>query len=485
MSRSNRYCSVPQCSSWEKKNTDVTFHAFPQTGDKYPVRIEGKLGSKVLMKRQEAWKLKLKIGKPITKNMKVCSLHFTDDDYFYRDSSSKQRRFLKKTAVPSKRLPIGSTAIKEEAECSSSRTERLNQRNSNKENPGVECVCEEINPAAETSENEIEAAHGLLQLLQSQPNYKGPKSFKDFQVQVDTPKVSTVCDLITTDSALNSFTGLNSFKLLDTIVEAVCSVYSDQRSHRLSIKQRIFLVFTKLKCDLTYVTISLLFGISQELCNKYFNDMLPILSKVLSSVIRFTDTTEIQKNMPECFESFQNVRVVLDCTEIFIQKPKCLCCRIRFYSQYKSNNTVKFMTGISPGGLITYVSEPYGGRASDKTIFEQSNIILKLDSSKDAVMVDKGFLIDDICNQFKIELIRPPFLKNKKQFSTDEALLNAKIAAARVHIERVKQRIKIFKILGCKLQWSLVKNIKDIFTIACAITNLSSSILADRRYLTN
>uniref|UniRef100_A0A6P7H673 Uncharacterized protein LOC114346673 n=1 Tax=Diabrotica virgifera virgifera TaxID=50390 RepID=A0A6P7H673_DIAVI len=393
MSRSNRYCSVSQCSSWEKKNTDVTFHAFPQTGDKYPVRIEGKLGSKVLMKRQEAWKLKLKI-----------------------DSSSKQRRFLKKTAVPFKRLPIGSTAIKEEAECSSSRTERLNQRNSNKENPGVECVCEEINPAAETSENEIEAAHGLLQLLQSQPNYKGPKSFKDFQVQVDTPKVSTVCNLITTNSALNSFTGLNSFKLLDIIVEAVCSVYSDQRSHRLSIKQRIFLVLTKLKCDLTYVTIALLFGISQELCNKYFNDMLPILSKVLSSVIRFTDTTEIQKNMPECFERFQNVRVALDC--------------------------------VSPGGLITYVSEPYGGRASDKTIFEQSNIILKLDSSKDAVMVDKGFLIDDICNQFKIELIRLPFLKNKKQLSTDEALLNAKIAAARVHIERVNQRIKIFKILG-------------------------------------
>ncbi|XP_050516417.1 uncharacterized protein LOC126891279 [Diabrotica virgifera virgifera] len=213
--------------------------------------------------------------------------------------------------------------------------------------------------------------------------------------------------------------------------------------------------------------------------------MLPILSKVLSSVIRFTDTTEIQKNMPECFESFQNVRVVLDSAEIFIQKPKCLCCRIRFNSQYKSNNTVKFMTGISPGGLITYVSEPYGGRASDKAIFEQSNIILKLDSSKDAVVVDKGFLIDDICNQFKIELIRPPFLKNNKQFSTDEALLNAKIAAARVHIERVNQRIKIFKILGCKLQWSLVKNIKDIFTLACAITNLSSSILADRRYLTN
>ncbi|XP_045461665.1 uncharacterized protein LOC123671718 [Harmonia axyridis] len=89
------------------------------------------------------------------------------------------------------------------------------------------------------------------------------------------------------------------------------------------------------------------------------------------------------------------------------------------------------------------------------------------------------------CHQFKIKLIRPPFSKDKKQLSTEEALLNAKIAAARVHIERVNQRIKIFKILGGKLQWSLVKKVEDIFTIACAVTNLSNSIFAEHRFLRN
>lgn len=34
------------------------------------------------------------------------------------------------------------------------------------------------------------------------------------------------------------------------------------------------------------------------------------------------------------------------------------------------------------------------------------------------IVVDKGFLIDDVCGNFNIRLIRPPFLQNKKQFTT-------------------------------------------------------------------
>nr|CAI5842464.1 unnamed protein product [Callosobruchus analis] len=187
--------------------------------------------------------------------------------------------------------------------------------------------------------------------------------------------------------------------------------------------------------------------------------------------------------MPICFNEFQDVRVILDCTEIYVQSPKCLCCRIRFYSQYKSNLTVKFMTGVSPGGLITYISKPYGGRASDKVIFEDCNLISLLDASRDAIMVDKGFLIDDICNLYKIKLIRPPFLRSKTQLTRDESILNAKIASARVHIERSNQRLKIFKILSGTLNWALVPMIEDIFTIISAVTNLSRPILADSRFL--
>lgn len=45
-------------------------------------------------------------------------------------------------------------------------------------------------------------------------------------------------------------------------------------------------------------------------------------------------------------------------------------------------------------------------------------------------MVDKGFLIDDICLKHNIKVIYLLFLRNKKQFDKQEALLNSKIAKA-------------------------------------------------------
>lgn len=74
-------------------------------------------------------------------------------------------------------------------------------------------------------------------------------------------------------------------------------------------------------------------------------------------------------------------------------------------------------------------------------------------------------------------------MRSKSQLSAEESILNAKIASARVHIERSNQRLKIFKILSGKLNWALVPLIEDIFIIISAITNLSSPILADTRFL--
>lgn len=140
------------------------------------------------------------------------------------------------------------------------------------------------------------------------------------------------------------------------------------------------------------------------------------------------------------------------------------------------------MTGVSPDGQITFISKPYGGRASDKLIFEKSKLIERLEPNKDEVMVDRGFLIDAICASHGIKLVRPPFLKNKIQFTKDEAEQTRDIAKARVHVERANQRIKIFKIFASKLDWSLVPVVQDAFTVVCALVNLSSPILADKRF---
>lgn len=100
-------------------------------------------------------------------------------------------------------------------------------------------------------------------------------------------------------------------------------------------------------------------------------------------------------------------------------------------------------------------------------------------------MVDRGFLIDELCQKNRWELIRPPFLKNKKQFNKEQVFDTNKIAVARVHIERSNQRIKNFKILSSKLPTSMLHLLEDIFVVVCATVNLSSPILKDDKFMKN
>lgn len=119
------------------------------------------------------------------------------------------------------------------------------------------------------------------------------------------------------------------------------------------------------------------------------------LASILKSIVLRVSKEEIMQNMPKCFNKFRSTTSVLDCTEIKIQQLKCLKCRVKFYFYYKGAMTVKFMTEVTPAGLIVCNSESFGGRVSDKTIFNHTAILKNLESTRNAVMVDKGFLIDD------------------------------------------------------------------------------------------
>ncbi|EFN73369.1 hypothetical protein EAG_08831, partial [Camponotus floridanus] len=279
---------------------------------------------------------------------------------------------------------------------------------------------------------------------------------------------------------LSTLTGLESFDILNTIVDTIKLVYKDKfekNNVRMNTRDRVIMTYMKLKQNVSYSLLAIIFNCySAKHCQRVFYNTVKILNKCLKPAIPWPSREEILKNLPQCFEGFEDVRVILDCTEIFIQKPANLCCQIITYSHYKGSQTCKIMTGVSPAGNITYIIKPYGGRVTDSTIFQQSDLI-KLLEPNDAVMVDRGFLIDEVCEINRLKCIRPPFLKDKKQLSKAESILTSKIATARFHIERSNQRIKTFKILGSIMPVKLVPTLEDIFTVVCATINMSSPIL--------
>ena len=122
-----------------------------------------------------------------------------------------------------------------------------------------------------------------------------------------------------------------------------------------------------MKHDLSYAMLAALFHVvSRYTVSRIFKKMVVTLSKVLSPLIDWPPREEIDDNMPLCFQNYKKTRVVLDGTEVPVEQPKCLRCRVRWYSQYKSAFTIKYLTGVTPAETISYVSEGYGGGASDK-----------------------------------------------------------------------------------------------------------------------
>lgn len=308
----------------------------------------------------------------------------------------------------------------------------------------------------------------------------------DVAVQVNTSTATsaqaTLIDFLNTDSALKAFTGVESIEILMSIAQAVAKVDTFPKTEK-GVLERVVVVLVRLKTFLSFKCLATLFRVSETSVHRYFYDTIRPLAAVLEAAVPWPSKTELEHNEPQCFAAYRDVRVVLDCTEVQIERSHCASCRILTYSHYKGVHTVKVLVGVSPGALITFVSDCFGGRASDKACVDESEILSKLEPFRDDVMVDKGFNIDKKCTTLGIGVVQPPFLRKQAQFSAQDAQKTVQIARARVHVERAIQRLKLFRILKGPIPWEMLAVLDEAMIIIAGIVNLSAPLLSDKRFV--
>lgn len=70
--------------------------------------------------------------------------------------------------------------------------------------------------------------------------------------------------------------------------------------------------------------------------------------------------------MPESYENdFPNTLVIIDCTELKVQKPSSLHRQSQRYSNYKSSTTLKGLVGVDPRASVIFSSLLFTGSISD------------------------------------------------------------------------------------------------------------------------
>lgn len=281
------------------------------------------------------------------------------------------------------------------------------------------------------------------------------------------------------------YTGLPSYRYMDKVFKLVESHISHSQNCSLTKFQQFALTLMKLRHNFPFEDLGHRFSISRTTASRCFYSCIDVLYKRLKKLIIWPERENLIKTMPQSFkESFGNkITVIIDCFEIFIEKPSNKNAASQTWSSYKHHNTIKYLIGICPQGSICFISDAFGGRASDKYITEHSGFLDHL-LPGDLVLTDRGFTVQNTVRLYMAEVLTPAFLKGQKQLHPKEVEATRKIAHVRIHVERVIGTLRQkYKILSHTIPISTLSKIDEvsvidkIVTICCALTNISPSVV--------
>lgn len=193
-----------------------------------------------------------------------------------------------------------------------------------------------------------------------------------------------------------------------------------KRTESLMLEDHLLVVLMKLRLGLSNRDIAYRFKVSESTVSNILRSWLPVMANILKSIIKWPSKGAVLKNMPKSFRRhFKRCRCIIDCTEIFIERPNNLTARAQTWSNYKHHNTVKYLVGITPAGAVSFLSTGWGGRVSDKQITLESGFLHLLEP-KDEILADRGFLIRDQLAAYGATLRIPNFTKGKSQLPACE-----------------------------------------------------------------
>ncbi|XP_047135308.2 uncharacterized protein LOC101238062 [Hydra vulgaris] len=282
-------------------------------------------------------------------------------------------------------------------------------------------------------------------------------------LESQTDDVNSVAELHSKVKTLSK----NNVELKITINKAIPS----------SVSQ--YILFEKLKDDnslLSFYT-GFRFGFSEPTVTRIYRSWLPIITENVKFLIVWPEKHVLRRNLPTSFrKKFYNCVAIIDCMEILIERPFSLHARAQTWSNYKNNNTIKYLIGITPSGGVSFLSPGWGGRVSDKEISIKSGFLEKI-THGDCVLADRGFtLVDEFATKRGILKI-PKFTKGKKQMFSAVVDESRQIAHVRIHVERVIGRLRKFRILQNIISLTQVDLLDDVMVIITSLVNINSSVV--------
>ena len=174
------------------------------------------------------------------------------------------------------------------------------------------------------------------------------------------------------DKKVNTLTGIPTYTLLITIFNVITHFLKPKSD--LSPFQQYIMTLMRLRMNFSFEFLAYYFNVDPTTASKLFKHCINVMyCKLVPSLVSWPDRDVLRLSLPYAFRNakFCKTACIIDCFEIFMEKPRNLLASAQCYSSYKSHCTQKYLIGICPQGSITFISNGWGGRTSDKHITEK------------------------------------------------------------------------------------------------------------------
>ncbi|XP_042260975.1 uncharacterized protein LOC121892169 [Thunnus maccoyii] len=458
------HCCVPLCQASSKYNKVLSFHTFPSDVD-----------------IRQRWFIAIRRGNcTVGPHTRVCSRHFKKEDF--RELVSKiGRRLLKKGAVPSlfewNNYSVLSRPLGWE------RSER----------PAVQDTSGKKVDKIPPDHDYAAAPDPAVVDLALDENTSLREEILQLRKQIErltTKQRFGIHRFAGSDRDIKFFTRFASYDLLmrfwaliEPCLPSMVRVTQEQRgtltepsstaTHSLQPIDEMFMFLNYLALGSKQCDLADQYGVHQSTVSQIITTWSTFLYTVLGSVKIWIPREKIREHLPAEFKNHADTTVILDFIELKCQYPSSPLLQSEDFSSYKSPCNLKGLLGVAPHGAVTFISPLYAGSIGDKQIMQESGILSLLRPGM-AIMVDRGFLVDDFV---PCKIYRPPFFSGRSRMSASKARETQANARLRVYMDHLICRVKEHKFFNTEIPHRLFGNINQLYAVACLLTNYENGPL--------
>ncbi|XP_033966451.1 uncharacterized protein [Pseudochaenichthys georgianus] len=183
------------------------------------------------------------------------------------------------------------------------------------------------------------------------------------------------------------YTGLPNYFVLETVMWLLAPHMDGMKTVKLSKFQQLLLTLMRLRLDLRNQDLAYRFGVKVGTVTRTVHQMVNIMSSTLvPTAVFWPSRAELRKNLPVALRSSHpDCAVIIDCFMVPFEEP---VSRGNHQQQQRvvassqgggtSYNVLKYLIGVAPQGVVTFVSRGVLGNVGDKSLAEGCGFLCKL-----------------------------------------------------------------------------------------------------------